>query len=200
MHQSVILRNGQGMGKHRGEMLLDGMADVALGLFDGFAVAETAGDVGRVSEVPFVLRFLLDAGHELGYHSEIVDQAAIWNDEPAACLQRDLAVLTAMLGTEIVGVASHGGMTGLNNLDFWRDRRPADFGLVYEAYDREPTFNLFHESFYVSDSEWTRWKCYDNGVLRPGDQRSPAEHARDGHPVLHTLIHPDTYYRNHFYE
>ena len=32
------------------------------------------------------------------------------------------------------GVASHGGMTGLNNLDFWKDREPSDFGLTYEAY------------------------------------------------------------------
>jgi hypothetical protein len=46
MHQSVILRNKLGVGQHRGEMLLDGLADVAFGLFDGFAVAEAAGNVG----------------------------------------------------------------------------------------------------------------------------------------------------------
>jgi hypothetical protein len=46
VHQPVILWDKLGMGQHRREMLLDGLADVALGLFDGLAVAEPAGNVG----------------------------------------------------------------------------------------------------------------------------------------------------------
>lgn len=124
----------------------------------------------------------------------------MWEEDPAASLRRDLAVMEAMLGQRIVGVASHGGLTGLNNLDFWTAHRPGEFGLLYEAYDHEPEFNVFQESLYVSDSEWTRWKCYDKGRLIEGDRRSPAELALDGHAVLHTLVHPDTYYDRHFYE
>jgi hypothetical protein len=147
-----------------------------------------------------VLAAIQRSGHEIGYHSEIVDQAAVWGENPEASLRRDLAVMEAMLGERVVGVASHGGLTGLNNLDFWKTRRPGDFGVLYEAYDHEPAFNLFQESFYVSDSEWNRWKCYDKGRLIEGDRRAPAEHARDGHALLHTLVHPDTYYARHFYE
>lgn len=147
-----------------------------------------------------VLRAMRDSGHEIGYHSEIMDQAAIWGEDAADCLRRDIGVLNRMFGIRVQGVASHGGETGLNNLDFWNDRQASEFGLLYEAYDRSPAFNLFHQSFYISDSEWTRWKCYDRGVLREGDRRSFEEHVADGHPLIYFLIHPDTYFDRHFYE
>jgi hypothetical protein len=146
------------------------------------------------------LKFVRDSGHEIGYHSEVVDQSAIWGEDPELCLRRDLQVLEKMLDIRVRGVASHGGMTGLDNLSFWRNRKPADFGLLYEAYDREPAFNLFHESWYVSDSSWTRWKCYDRGTLVDGNAKTLAQHAADGHPLIYSLIHPETYYDEHFYE
>ena len=147
-----------------------------------------------------IVRRLVTSGHELGYHSEIVDCAAIWQEEEEACLRRDLQVMAAMFGVKVRGVASHGGMTGLNNLDFWRDRRPADFDLLYEAYDREAGFGAFAQSFYISDSEWVRWKCYESGRLRSGDHRLPSAHAQDGHALIYFLIHSDTYHDRHFYE
>ena len=147
-----------------------------------------------------ILKDIRDRGHEIGYHSEIVDQAAIWKEDAAECLIRDLATLNGMLDIQVKGVASHGGMTGLNNLDFWENRTAKEFGLLYEAYDKSPDFNLFQESFYVSDSEWTRWKCYDKGELREGDSRSFAEHLEDKHPLIYLLIHPDTYFDKHFHE
>lgn len=147
-----------------------------------------------------IIKYLLDSGHELGYHSEVIDQQAIWNESAVNCLIRDVEIINRMFNIKINGVASHGGMTGLNNLDFWKDRKPSEFGLAYEAYDKEPAFNLFQESFYVSDSEWTRWKCYNKGKLVEGDRCSLSEHAANGHKVLHFLIHPDTYYYEHFYE
>lgn len=148
-----------------------------------------------------VLKAIRDSGHEIGYHSEIVDQAAIWQEDPAACLRRDLEVLGRMLDIRVVGAASHGGMTGLNNLDFWKDRQPAEFGLQYETYDKSDSFNLFDSSFYISDSEWTRWKCYDKGKLCVDDRRSFAEHVQqNSHPLVYLLIHPDTYFDRHFYE
>lgn len=147
-----------------------------------------------------ILKAIRDSGHEIGYHSEIVDQAAIWDEDAADLLRRDLAVLNRMLNIEVQGVASHGGVTGLNNLDFWSSSRPEEFGLMYEAYDKEPSFNLFQEAFYISDSEWTRWKCYDRGQLLPGDHKSLGEHLRDRHELIYLLIHSDTYFDRHFYE
>lgn len=146
------------------------------------------------------LKYIKDCGHEIGYHSEIVDQAAIWNEKADECLVRDISVLSTMLGITIKGVASHRGMTGLNNLDFWKNKKPADFGLLYEAYDRCPEFNLFNESFYISDANWTSWKCYDRGVLVPRDARDLGEHSYDMHQIIYSLIHPETYYDSHFYE
>jgi hypothetical protein len=147
-----------------------------------------------------IFKKIRDAGHEVGYHSEIVDQANIWGEDPRDCLVRDIGVINQMLNIKIDGVASHGGITGLNNLDFWKNHKPGDFGLLYEAYDKEPEFNLFQESLYVSDSCWTHWKCYDNGQLAQDDRRSPAEHAADGKPVIAMLVHPETYYHKHIYE
>jgi len=147
-----------------------------------------------------VLKYIRDSGHEIGYHSEVVDEAAIWNEDAADCLVRDIQVLNSMLQIEIEGVASHGGMTGLNNLDFWKDRKASDFGLVYEAYEKSEVFNLFDESFYISDSEWTRWKCYNRGKLLEGDRRTLSEHLSDKHELIYLLIHPDTYFDHHFYE
>jgi len=147
-----------------------------------------------------ILKAIRDGGHEIGYHSEIIDQAKIWGEGAEDCLRRDIDVLNRMLDTRIVGVASHGGMTGLNNLDFWRDRKSEEFGLLYEAYDKTDVFNLFDSSFYISDSEWTRWKCYDKGQLRLEDRRTPKQHFMENHPLVYMLIHPDTYFDRHFYE
>lgn len=146
------------------------------------------------------LKYIKESGHEIGYHSEVIDAAVIWDESDEECLRRDVDVLNRMLGIKVTGVASHGGMTGLNNLDFWKDKNPLDFQLLYEAYDRRSTFNLFHESLYVSDSNWTNWKCYENGVLREGDTRNLGEHCGNGHKVIYSLIHPDTFYDEHFYE
>ena len=147
-----------------------------------------------------ILKKIRNSGHEIGYHSEIIDQAIIWSEDAAECLERDICVLETMLDIKIKGVASHGGGTGLNNLDFWKDRNAREFNLLYEAYDSSDDFGLFHNSRYISDSEWTQWKCYENGVLVQGDRRTPTEHFRDKPPLIHILIHPDTYFDRHIYE
>ena len=147
-----------------------------------------------------IIKNIITTGHEVGYHSEIVDQAYIWNEDASDCLVKDIKIVNQMFGIKIKGVASHGGMTGLNNLDFWKNHKPSDFGLIYEAYDLEPEFNLFNECFYISDSEWVRWKCYDKGKLLINDHRSPSEHSSNNHNLIQLLIHPDTYYFNNIYE
>ena len=147
-----------------------------------------------------VIKELIDAGHEIGYHSEIIDQSVIWQESARDCLLRDIDVLNRMFNINITGVASHGGLTGLNNLDFWRDKKASDFGLLYEAYDKEDTFNLFDTSFYISDSQWTQWKCYDHGKGCSDDNRSIEQHLADNHSLVYLLIHSDTYFDHNFYE
>jgi hypothetical protein len=178
-----------------------------LSIFDSLAIKATFFvRLHAVEYNPFsfesylVLKAIRDSGHEIGYHSEVIDQAAIWNEDPADCLRRDVDLLNRLLEIKITGVASHGGMTGLNNLDFWKGRKAEHFGLLYEAYDKEPTFNLFQEALYVSDSEWTRWKCYDKGTLCNGDKRSFGEHIFGKPALIYLLIHPDTYHDRHCYE
>ena len=146
-----------------------------------------------------ILKSIRDSGHEIGYHSEIVDQSKIWNEPVKECLLRDIELLERMLDIKISGVASHGGNTQYNNLDFWSTNKPKDFNLMYEAYDQED-FDLFFNSFYISDSEWTKWKCYSNGKLIDNDKRSLSEHLLDDHKLIYLLIHPDTYYWDHIYE
>ncbi len=147
-----------------------------------------------------IIKKIIASGHELGYHSEVMDQSSIWEELPEACLRKDISIINQMFGISISGVASHGGLTGLNNLDFWKDRSPKDFGLLYEAYDKCPDFNLFADSFYISDSEWTQWKCYKYGQLQVSDRKTFGEHVMDGHNLIYLLIHSDTYFDRHFYE
>jgi hypothetical protein len=147
-----------------------------------------------------ILKAIRDSGHEIGYHSEILDQAAIWDEDAADCLSRDIEVLNQILNIQVRGIASHGGMTGLNNLDFWQNRSVKEFGLMYEAYEKSEFFNLFNSSFYISDSEWTRWKCYMKGKLCQNDHRNFGEHLVDKHALIYLLIHPDTYFERHIYE
>lgn len=147
-----------------------------------------------------ILKYIQQSGHEIGYHSEIIDQSFIWNEKPEDCLKRDIQILSRLLETDIHGVASHGGMTGLNNLDFWKNKRAKHFGVLYEAYEESGAFNLFKNSLYISDSEWTAWKCYDRGKLQINDKRTPLEHFKKLHPKIYMLVHPDTYYDRHIYE
>jgi hypothetical protein len=147
-----------------------------------------------------VIKYLLDSGHELGYHSEVVDQSVIWSEDAEKNLVRDIEIINRMFNIKIAGVASHGANTGCDNLDFWVNKRPQDFGLLYEAYDKEPSFNLFFESTYITDSAWIKWKTYNRGILKDNDTRDFSKHSDDMHPLIYLLIHPDTFFDSHFYE
>ena len=52
-----------------------------------------------------ILKRLINEGHELGYHSEIIDQGKIWNEDPKDCLIRDINVLESIFQCKIDGVA-----------------------------------------------------------------------------------------------
>jgi hypothetical protein len=141
-----------------------------------------------------VIKRIVRDGHEIGYHSEVIDQSSNWNENPDMLLRRDIEILSLISGTEIRGVASHGGNTGLNNLDFWVSKRSDEFNLDYEAYDRSEFFGAFWNSVYVSDSSWTEWKSYRNGKLIEGVKSSFIDYARKFEENIYLLIHPDTFF------
>ena len=144
-----------------------------------------------------LLQDLVADGHEIGLHSELMDAQGLLELDGASLLRAELHLLETLLKTKIHGTAAHGDMTPFNNLHFWRSHAPAEFGLIYEAYDPQ----LWNHCRYVSDSEWTRWKSYDDGALREGDRRTPLEHVLEDSPnVLYLLTHPESWYEHYIHE
>lgn len=137
------------------------------------------------------LHAVRDMGFEIGLHCEPLIVAHVTGKPPERALAEDIGTLSEKLGEPVTGAASHGDARypHINNLDFWNDHRPEEFGLLYEAYD-ERTFGLFQASRYVSDSELVRWKAYERGVLMAGDHRSLEEHLGDSELPIYALVHP----------
>lgn len=143
-----------------------------------------------------IVRDLVEAGNEIGLHTELEDAEGHCAIDGALLLRREIDLLETVAGTKIYGTASHGDMTPFNNLHFWTKHAPTEFGLQYEAYDQK----LWDNCRYVSDSEWTRWKAYQNGRLIEADRRTPLEHLADGVPTIHLLTHPESWYDRYIHE
>ena len=149
-------------------------------------------NIGNLS----ICRNILSQGCEIGLHTELEDLKGYLDIDPSSILRQEIALLEAFTKTRIFGSASHGDMTAYNNLHFWDAHKAADFGLLYEAYDPQ----LWQNCRYVSDSEWTCWKAYDNGVLRQDDRRGPIEHMAEQVPVICLLTHPESWYDHYIHE
>ena len=147
-----------------------------------------------------ILRFIVDSGHEIGLHSEIVEASQIWGEDARECLRRDLSVIETITSQKVFGSAAHRGYSGINNLDFWKSFKPSDFDLMYEGYDEGKEFGLFSSGLYISDSEWSCWKCYAKGVLIKNRLKSFVQFLRPEENTVYLLMHPDTFYDRHFYE
>lgn len=142
------------------------------------------------------IKSIIDSGHEIGLHSEIIDCSRIWGKDPTRYLIKDLKIITEMFNTTINGIASHRGITGFNNLDYWNYHQPYEFSLIYEAYDPK----LFNNCFYISDSQITSWKCYKNGILQKDNDICICEHLSNNYNLIYLLTHPMSYFRRHVYE
>lgn len=142
---------------------------------------------------------LRELGHEIGLHHESVDFAEMVGGDPSEALRYQLRIFKSIFGFPASGVAGHGGMTGLNNQDVFKQATVEQFDIIYQGYDSREG-GIFSNSRYVSDSLWTKWKAYDQGVLMLGDDRSLSEHIREYPKLLYVLIHPDTFYVKHPYE
>ncbi len=143
-----------------------------------------------------IINDLLNINCEIGLHTELEDVKGYCGIGQKKLLQKEIELFETLFNTKIFGTASHGDMTHFNNLDFWMEKKAKDFDLLYEAYDSE----LWDNCRYVSDSEWTQWKSYENGQLIENDRRSPIEHIKDGVKVLHLLTHPESWYKKYIYE
>lgn len=139
------------------------------------------------------IKRIVSQGHEIGLHSEIVDLQEICGGSAESWLRSDLKLMELLTGCSCTSAASHGGLTGYNNLDFWEKNDPKSFGLNYEAYEETENFSLFANCRYVSDSEIAQWKAYHDGILLPNDRRSPSQHAQEEHRALYVLLHGDVY-------
>ena len=147
-------------------------------------------------EIFNIIQELIKDSHELGIHTELVDMQAICKRDPGELLAHEIKTFESLFKTKIFGTAAHGDFTGFNNLEFWKQFKASDFGLVYEAYDPA----LFDNCLYVSDSQITSWKAYNNGKLITGDNRCACQHVKGGSRLVTLLIHPCTYYDKHFHE
>jgi hypothetical protein len=143
-----------------------------------------------------IIQDLISIGCEIGLHTELEDVGAYCNINKKALLKKEIDLFETIFETKLYGTASHGDMTHYNNLDFWKNNKASDFGLLYEAYDKK----LWDNCRYVSDSEWTRWKAYENGKLLENDRRTPIEHMDEGFKILHFLTHPESWYNRYIHE
>ena len=141
-----------------------------------------------------LVKRLRDKGHELCLHHESVDLSEITGIDLRESMFYQLQLFKAIFGFSALGVAGHGGITGLNNQDIFEVCKPEEFGLEYEAYDKNPN-GIFANSYYLSDSLWYKWKSYEKGILQISDQNF-SQTLDELHSNLYVLIHPDTFYEH----
>lgn len=134
-------------------------------------------------------------GHEVGLHAEPIDFGEATCCSPETFLRLSKTILETVSGGPIVGVASHNDWTPSNNLDFWQEHSPQDFGFAYEAYG--PSLGLWTSAVYLSDSLMWGWKRYDHGV---GPSNCACLCSAWGtSPLLYVLTHPHAWYAAHFH-
>lgn len=139
-----------------------------------------------------VIKQIILDGHEIGYHSELIDMSECFEIEPSQILSQDMESFEKFYKIKFYGSASHREPEGENNLLFWQGKDSIEYDLLYEAYDNSTQFGLFFNSFYISDSDWYSWKNFVNGV-KSHTAFNISEAIHHGYRQIYLLIHPDTY-------
>jgi hypothetical protein len=139
------------------------------------------------------LQSIINKGHEIGLHCEAFSFSDITHIDPINIILRDKELLETLFRVSIYGCSSHGDGIGRNNLDLWDSITPKDVGLLYHAYENSSNFDLFYNSFYVSDSNFTYWKTYLNGVSQLENTKSLYDYIQEDYLKMYTLIHPISY-------
>ena len=144
-----------------------------------------------------IIKNLISIGCEICLHTELEDASGYCSIEKKELLEQEIKLFETVFGVKVYGTASHGDMTHYNNLDFWNAYTVENFGLLYEAYDKK----IWNHCRFISDSEWTRWKSYENGKLIENDRRDPIEHMVNDKPkIFNLLTHPESWYEGYIYE
>lgn len=139
------------------------------------------------------LRSISELGHEIGLHSENLDFAHVTNESPDMIVRKEKSVLELILGKAIKGVSPHRDLTWMNNLDFWKDHRPADFDFDYCCYEDR----FFRGSIYVSDS-LGKWKSYESMEGEPKGIGCICDVIRTERDI-YALIHPRTWFHEAYF-
>ncbi len=141
-----------------------------------------------------IIKDMISTGHEIGLHSEMMDCSKIWDEIAVRSFIRDIQVLQSMIEYIPTGVASHGSnLTGTNNLNFWKNHSPKEYGLLYEAYDP-----IFFNNLYCSIG-LAGWKTYRLGhFLKAGE--CVCKYIKQGYPVIYLNLHPIKFFERHCYE
>jgi len=141
-----------------------------------------------------ILQKMARLPHEIGLHCEPMDCSKIWSQDEEVCFMRDIDLFRVMMGKRPLGIASHGsGLTGMNNLDFWKKYIPKRFGLLYEAYDPILFDNLYCSIGFVG------WKTYQQGKLLESG-KCVCDYIDKDVPVIYLTLHPIMFYERHCYE
>jgi hypothetical protein len=130
--------------------------------------------------------------HEIGVHTELMDIKKIYSIKSDQVLKDDIKKLEEFYNIKIFGSACHRERDGENNLLFWQENSSKKFNLKYEAYDQEKEFGLFHNSFYISDSEWHNWKNYENGK-KVESNYNLTQAIYQEKKRIYLLVHTDTF-------
>ena len=133
-----------------------------------------------------IIKILIKWGNEVSLHTETVDFQKLCDENDVESFTNEIKFFEEFFKIKIYGTASHGGNTGYNNLDFWKIHKPEEFGLVYEAYQKD----IWETTRYISDSLGDKWKYYENGKLIENDHRCPCAHLDEGVKRIYLLTHP----------
>lgn len=129
-----------------------------------------------------ILRMIQNLGHEIGLHFEVMDMAYITNEDPDDIFKKEKKVLEAILDSKIVTAGEHADRGGVSKLDFFKNKKYEDFGIINEAYDEK----FMGTMKYISDSNG-RWreKCFCQYLFKE--------------PRLYILTHPIFWWHEHYH-
>ena len=102
---------------------------------------------------PSIIRELVDLGHEVGYHYEVLTKSRGDMDKALCMFADELELLREVAAVDTASM--HGAPLGRwNNLDIWNSATPEEFGLQGEAYVSID----WSDTFYVTDTGrgWNR--------------------------------------------
>jgi len=108
---------------------------------------------------PIIIRKIVDMGHEVGYHYEVLDKAKGDKSRAIEIFREELSMLRDVCDVDTI--CMHGNpRTSWDNRDLWKDYRFEDYGITGEAYLSVD----FGDVLYLSDTgrNWgSRYKVKD---------------------------------------